>query len=144
MCPTLSTSRRVPSMRTLESKGKKIAFPDTMSPDEIRAVLKVLDSPGKYAKLKSESEMMQACMDKLVDVCKAMEANESATKEVCETLCKAMDEAQKSQHKLIRELAPTNTEVTLQAPAPAPVGYSFKVVRDKDGQMTSVEATPNG
>ena len=131
-------------MRTLDSKGKKIQFPDTMSPDEIRAVLKVLDSPGKYAKLKSDSDRMSASMDKLTEVCKAMEANEGSNREFCEMLVKCMDQAQKQQAELIKALEPSRTEVTLNAPESNPVAYTFKVIRDKDGQMTSVEAKPNG
>jgi hypothetical protein len=131
-------------MRTLESKGKKIAFPDTMSPDEIRAVLKVMENPGTYAKLKSDSDRMSASMDKLTEVCKAMEANESSTKEFCEMIVKCMDQAQKHQAALIKALAPSPTEVTVQAPESLPVAYTFKVIRDKDGQMTSVDATPKG
>jgi hypothetical protein len=131
-------------MKELESKGKKIAFPDTMSPDEIRSVIKVIENPGKYAKLLGGNEMLSASLDKLTEVTKAMEANESSTRGFCELLVKCMQQSQKQQEQLIKALAPSRTEVTLQAPEPPSVAYSFNVVRDKDGQMTSVDATPRG
>ena len=139
---TFSTLRLVPSMRTLEANGKKIQFPDTMSPDEIRAVLKVMESPGKYAKLKSDSDRMVESLDKLTEVTKAIESNESSTKELCEQLVACMKTFQDHQAELIKAFQPGNTEVSLNLPEDVPAAYNFKVNRDKDGQMTSVDATP--
>ena len=137
-------------MRTLEANGKKIQFPDTMSPDEIRAVLKVMESPGKYAKLKSESDRIQECMDQIAGAAKAMES--SSTKTI-EQVVKSMEEGQKKladcmemiwkhQAELVKALGPT--QVTLNAPDQKSEAYTFTVKRDKEGQMISVEATPNG
>lgn len=79
-------------MPTVESSHGKIKFPDTMSPDEIRAVLKVMESPGKYAKLKGDSERIQECMDQIAGFAKAMES--SSTKTI-DQVVKSMQETQK-------------------------------------------------
>jgi hypothetical protein len=78
----------------------------------------------------------------LAEVCMALEADSDSTRALCEMLCKAMDEAQARQEKLIKALAPSTTEVTVQAPESPAVAYTFNVIRDKDGQMLSVDVTP--
>ena len=118
-------------MPTTEFRGKKIKFPDTMSPDDVRAVLKVMESPGKYAKLKSDSERMSESLDKLAELAAAIESNGTTTRAFSKDVADCMELARKQQAELIRTLGPQ----------PA---YTFKIKRDKDGQMTSVEATPNG
>jgi hypothetical protein len=129
-------------MSVLDYKGKQIKFPDSMSRDEIQAIIKVMESPGTYAKLKSDGDRTSAHMDKLTEVAKAMEANESSTTGFLEMLVRCMAEAQQHQAALLKALAPSTTEVILNAPESRPVAYTFTVMRDNDGQMTSVDATP--
>jgi len=129
-------------MPTTEFRGKKIKFPDTMSPDDVRAVLKVMESPGKYAKLKSDSERMSESLDKLAELAAAIESNGTTTRAFSKDVADCMELARKQQAELIRTLGQQSSpDVNVTVPQPA---YTFKIKRDKDGQMTSVEATPNG
>ena len=141
-------------MPILDSKGKKIEFPDTMHPDEIRSVLKVIEQPGKYANLKSENKIFSESLKKLFDTTKAIELNESAIRELCTTLVNCMETLQKQNAALLKTLKAGKTEVTLNAPEPAktevtlnapeivPPSYNFNVIRDRNGYMSSVEVIP--